>query len=373
MKSKLKEPYQPLFLSGLLISFLGVGIWLASNLGWLHFYPQQSHAFLMVTGFLFSYIYGFLMTAVPKMSNTLEAQAWEIYGGVTLVWLQALTCFIFPDLVFLLSIFQFLFILLFVVRRWVKRRAQPPPGFVFVPFGLFMGLVGCVLLSTGNAVTLGKAFIYQAFVLNLILGLGSRLIPALSRAQGALDVRAASAEKMSYFFTLALILNFSFVIEAYASFAVGNILKFSIISWIAIHKFKIFKPRQPGQLGRGIRIAVCFLASGFLLAGAFPAYGIHFFHLSYIGGFALLTILISTRVVLAHGGHDLSFELIDPNIKYLFVIFGALAFSRVALATSLVGRELVLTLLFFGWCLGLAMWCRSYLKKLVFQQIKKSV
>lgn len=94
MKNKIEiEPYQPFFFSGLLISVLGVAVWIFFQLGWMSKYPQDAHAFLMIMGFLFAYISGFLMTAIPKMANAKAAQPIEVAAGVSLLWLQVALVF----------------------------------------------------------------------------------------------------------------------------------------------------------------------------------------------------------------------------------------------------------------------------------------
>jgi uncharacterized protein involved in response to NO len=370
------EPYQPFFFSGLLISLLGLGIWLLFQLGWISFYPMQEHAFLMIMGFLLAYIIGFLMTAVPKMSQTQSAQNWEIGIGLFLLWLQtslALSGWI--QLNYAIGIFQLGFLLFFIFRRLRVKKANPPKGFVFLPFGLLSGMVGCLLLSfpqlSGSFVLLGKGLLYQAFILNLILGLGSRLVPALTRVSGALDVRASGSEKVSAYVGLASALILAFLLEAFVSPSLGNILKFWIIAWMAVDKFKIFRPRSvPGFLGTGIRSSIYFLAFGFLLAGLFPVYGIHFLHLSYIGGFALLTFLISTRVVLAHGGYDLSIELKSRHLVTFLILVVAIAISRVMMGFHSGARGPFLWILTASWLALVSLWAHYYLAKLwKFQQV----
>lgn len=367
------EAYRAFFISGLLISILGVSVWPIFQLHWLRTYPQDIHSFLMIAGFLFSYVSGFLMTAVPRMSQTKEAGRWEIRLGLGLLWSQVIFALIGrTSLNYQLATLQFLFLLVFVGRCWFQRNANPPPGFVFIPVGLLSGLVGCAVLgfSTGS-LPLGvwayaKVLLFQAFILNLILGLGSRLVPALTRVRGALDVRGLALENKWNYLGWALLLNVSFPIEVFFSPSLGHLCKFAVIAAIAVQKFKIYRARQTkGALSVGIRIAVHLLALGFLFAAFFPAHEIHFLHLSFIGGFALLTFLISTRVVLAHGGHDLSLELKNGSLIWFAVLFAALALLRVFLGFQADWRPVLLSVLAAG---GLALclfWSKLFLNKLV--------
>lgn len=367
------EPYQWFFLSGWIISILGVGIWLFYQLNWLNFYPMSSHANIMVAGFLSSYVFGFLMTAVPKMSQTDSASQVEVYLGLWLVWLQVLVNYFWTDRVsYALASLQFAFILTFILRRMVKKQANPPSGFVFVLIGLLVGLSGSVILAlppgliSAEVYHLGKSFLYQAFILNLILGLGSRLIPMLSRVEGAVDIRTSVAESRIYYFLLAILLNSAFVIEAFLSPNLGYFLIFAVVSFVAVKKFKVFNKRtMSGNLGSGIRVAVFMMAVGFLLTGLFPQYAIHFLHVTFIGGYSMLTILISTRVVLAHGQYNLTAELMDRHLIWFVFVFLVLALGRAVSGFYPSERQLFHFILFLGWSAGCLIWAKSYLRKLL--------
>lgn len=352
---------------------LGVGIWLVYQLNVLNFYPLSNHANIMVAGFLSSYVFGFLMTAVPKMSQTESATQAEVYIGLALVWLQVFINFFWSDrLSFALAAVQFLFILIFILRRLKSKQATPPSGFIFVLIGLLIGLAGSVILSfppewmSAQLIHLGKSFLYQAFILNLILGLGSRLIPMLSRVEGAVDIRAAMAESKWNFLFLAVLLNGAFFMEAFYSPSISYVLISSIIGFVAVKKFKVFNKRSvSGNLGSGIRAAVFMLAAGFLLAGLFPQYAIHFLHITFIGGFSMLTILISTRVVLSHGQYNLTAELMDRHLIWFVFVFLVLALGRAVSGFYPSERQVFHLILFLGWSTGCLIWGKSYLRKLL--------
>lgn len=372
------EPYRPYFFSGLLISFIGVGIWALMQMDWLKFYPLETHGFLMIMGFLMAYISGFLMTAIPKMSASFGAGLGEIATGLMLLWAQVSVSLrnSFKAML-IVGMVQVLFLIFFVARRWRVRKAQPPRSLVFLPFALLSALLGCLLLflsTTPDSLPsvfrdYGKLLVYQAFVLNLILGLGSRLIPALTRVKDSIDVRAGVQEPILPFVALAVALNLSFWLEAFVSFSAGNLLRFAVIATLAVWKFRIFAPRSSvGYLGTGIRLSVVFLASGFLAAAIQPMYGIHWLHLSFIGGFALLTFLISTRVVLAHGGYDLSMEIKTREIAWFFSILAIVAVLRSLLGVGGAFRNELIWAVVIGWIVGSMLWSRSFLGKLMNSQ-----
>jgi hypothetical protein len=217
-----------------------------------------------------------------------------------------------------------------------------------------------------------ETLFFQAFILNLILGLGSRLVPALTRVRGALDVRGAASENVQSYLGWALLLNISFLIEAFLNPSWGYFCRFVVVAIIAVQKFKIYRPRHvKGHLSLGIRTAIHLLALGLLLAALFPAYGIHFLHVSFIGGFALLTFLVSTRVVLAHGGHDLSLELENRTLLWFFSLFGVLALSRMMMGFQAQWRPFLLVSLAVGWLILCAFWSKAFLGKLIWSREKE--
>ncbi len=365
------EPYQPFFLSGLLISILGLGIWIAFQERLISFYPNESHAFLMVMGFLFAYINGFLMTAVPKMSQTEAASSLEIMVGLVMLWVQVPLAFLAsPSLSYSWAVIQILFLAYFVGRRFFMRRANPPKAFFFLPFGLLSAAAGAALLANselaGDWHVYGKNLLFQAFVLNLILGLGSRLVPALTRVQGALDVRSSQAESSLVYLIPAVLLNVAFAAEVFFDSPMGSLLKIAVMVWMAVKHLKIFKPLQVrGFLGVGIRISIGFLILGYLLAFLFPDYGLHLQHLSFIGGFALLTFLISTRVVLAHGGYNLNLEIQSSKLLWFWMFALTIGLMRVVLGFEAQYRSLLLWVLFLSWVALCALWSSSFGRKLL--------
>ncbi len=369
------EPYQPFFLSGILISVLGVGLWGLFEMGWLRFYPLDSHAMLMVSGFLLAYVSGFLMTAVPKMSSTFSASTAEISLGVMLLWMQVIVCIRNSLLLSsVVGLLQLSILVVFVTRRLAQRKSNPPPSFVFLPFSFLAAFVGFgILLAlalditlSGELIILGRLLLFQGFILNLILGLGSRLIPALCRIPGSVGVRGTSPESKTVYVLIALLLISSFFIEAFYSVSAGNGLKFLIVSGMALWRFKIFKKiPDKGYLAIGLRLGVVLLASGFLLASIFPTLAIHFIHLSYIGGFSLITILISTRVVLAHGGYSLELELKSRELAWFYSIVAILAVMRVVMGIQVAWRGALVAMLVIGWIFACGIWAKVFLKKLI--------
>jgi uncharacterized protein involved in response to NO len=83
-------------------------------------------------------------------------------------------------------------------------------------------------------------------------------------------------------------------------------------------------------------------------------------HLLYIGGFALITLMIGTRVMLAHGGSDLTYEIRGSHISIaaLFLSLAAgLRWYAGAFATS--AWMIIAALLFIG---AILLWLYKFYK-----------
>jgi uncharacterized protein involved in response to NO len=67
----------------------------------------------------------------------------------------------------------------------------------------------------------------------------------------------------------------------------------------------VSRPARPAVGRCGLRLRV---ALGFTLAALLPLQRVEAWHLAFVGGYALLTLGIGTRVVVSHGGHAMGDE-----------------------------------------------------------------
>ncbi|MDP0494831.1 MAG: NnrS family protein [Verrucomicrobiota bacterium JB024] len=61
------EPYRVFFAVGTLLGVFGVSMWPAYAWGLVDVYPGQTHARIMIEGFLSCFVVGFLGTAFPRL------------------------------------------------------------------------------------------------------------------------------------------------------------------------------------------------------------------------------------------------------------------------------------------------------------------
>jgi hypothetical protein len=76
------------------------------------------------------------------------------------------------------------FLLVFAIRRFLRRQANPPPEFVFVGVGLLLGWIAAWIRfdtwmpwSLGISELVGRRLISEGMVLMLVLGVAGKLVP----------------------------------------------------------------------------------------------------------------------------------------------------------------------------------------------------
>lgn len=363
-----KDPYSYLFQLGILSAGLGVLLWLAFDLQYLDFYPRSAHARLMFFGFLWSFIAGFLMTAIPKMTQTQVATWPEVSFAIGFVFLQwGANLLNKTQLSVLLFAFQTVLLMFFVLRRFLNKKQLPFEGFIFLPIAfavLSVGIVSYWFSTTGDYQLL---FLLsgQGFVLNLICGIGGRLIPVLSRVPASLspDEKGQSA-KMTEMLILAIALNSSFLLEAFQWNLTGWFVRAILLAVIAVHNFKIFKkPSSYSFVGWGLRTAVVLMIGGyFILSLGWSANPLALMHVIFIGGFGLVTLMVATRVTLAHGGESTDIELRSKAVFaviILFLIAGVTRYLSGSISTGVLFYTAMCAFLF-----GLFFWLFRFYKVL---------
>jgi uncharacterized protein involved in response to NO len=327
------EPYRKLFAAGLIFGSGGILLWPLYFGGWIA-YPVGSHPHLMVLGFFLSFVSGFLMTALPRMSGAAPASGWETDLSVALIFLGCAAALSGKHAIaYSLSSLQFFNLAAFVLRRVRGRKQNPPMGFMFVPAGLLWGAFGSLASAWAVApalVQLGKIGLQQAFLLNLVVGLGSRLIPFVTRAQRIDPTQAKPESRRAGFLVLAA-LNLTFLSEPFLFPGAVYAARAAVLLFVAVKMFSVLERRiEATVLGSGIRFSVWALIVGYAALAVFPGYRLEALHVVFIAGFSLLTLMIATRVVLSHGNRSLALEKKSPYIAGAVVVFAAAAIVRAA-------------------------------------------
>jgi uncharacterized protein involved in response to NO len=324
-------------------------------------YPGSSHSLVMIGGFLTCFAAGFLMTAIPRFTGAGPAKSAEL-----LIVIFAQISIPFSMLFFgqgmvpaLGPLVTLVTVVVFAIRRFAQRKNPPPPSFLFLGIGLASGLIGLALLVLGNwglapvtAQSLGRLLFFQCFMLSLVVGVGGRLIPALLGGGGL----GAFSRRISYQ-ALAGAFVLSYLIEWSLHATGGKLLRAALVSLIAVVVWQIHKlPGVRSYLAYGIWVGGWLLITGLWGAALLPAYSIHFMHLLYIGGFGLMTLMIATRVVLAHGGYSLSLESRLPALPWIIGLTVFAAVTRLVAGLIPAAYETHLIYAAAVWIFGVAVW-----------------
>src|SRR6266566_9914237 len=67
---KSTDPYRIFFPLGIMLGVMGVAMWPLYYFGVTDGYSGRAHAFVQTSGFLYAFIAGFLLTAIPRFTGT---------------------------------------------------------------------------------------------------------------------------------------------------------------------------------------------------------------------------------------------------------------------------------------------------------------
>ncbi len=312
------EPYRLLFPLGVFYAVAGAIPWPLFALGAA--YPGPLHAALMIQGFQHCFVLGFFLTAMPAFTRGERCRREELVAALALMVafgaLVVLGLARWAEVVFASTI---ALVVSAVARRLRASRAAPPEEFVFVFLGFACGLIGSVLLAVnGNLLDeparLGARLVSLGMVLSLVLGFGGLLIPTFTLMREPLAIPGIArpherGPRRRLYLPLALVLAAAFVAEALGRAGLGAWLRALTATVLVLLVWKLY--RAPGR--RDLPSLAIWSAGWFILAGLWtaalaPASSLAGYHIVFLGGFALLTMGISTRVVGSHGGHGMPRE-----------------------------------------------------------------
>ena len=290
----------------------------------------------MIEGFELSFIAGFLLTILPRITRTDPTGA-----GVTNSALALLVGFGAAALVGQLAVAHGCALLLLLLlaavmaRRLRARRNDPPEEIVFAPFGLVLGVAGAALQLAASAgwivepaPRLGIRLMSLGMVLAFVLGFGTLLVPVFLEIKDPLVIPRIARpherpRRRALYLALALGIVLTFAADSFGAGAVGAFGRAVFASLMLGLGWKIW--RRPG---RRTFPAVVLWSSGWLIgaglwaAALLPAHEVAALHVVLLGGFATLTLAIASRVVVTHGGHgpDGEARLVTPARAALLAV-----------------------------------------------------
>ena len=323
------EPYRFFFPLGILFLLWGAMVWVP--LLWdPGVYPVLAHRYLMLNGFAGCFIGGFLMTAVPKFSQTWTARKFEIFL-LLLVTLAGLICSYLEEekLTFIFSSLQPITIFIFLIPRMIKRKANPPYSFMFIPVGLSLWFISGMVTAFYDSESFRNLH-HEGAISAIILGVGSRLIPGILGHVEIVNTQKQSYEKnvsliksvpLHFFLLIAL-----FVMSYFQEESIGSWVRALILIIIGVFYWRLYqKPTERTALTWNIWTSSWLIVLSFVIKALWPDGMIHASHFLFINGIVLMSLMIGTRVLQSHGPKDKTLE--NSKILYLvsfLVVFAAL-------------------------------------------------
>ncbi|OGQ04281.1 MAG: hypothetical protein A2W61_02930 [Deltaproteobacteria bacterium RIFCSPLOWO2_01_44_7] len=334
----MRDTYQWFFPLGIVFGVLGVGVWILFWLQKIHFYPSPLHSELMIGGFFLTVAIGFLMTAIPRFTNTHSASFMEIGVAFLIALFLLVSAFLANRFWFYLVLFlEILLLVRFAVSRFFRSLLHPPPSFVLVGFGIFLVLLATFLLLLQALLDqplafFSQQFLWHGFPLFLILGIGTRLIPfilgttpkVVTPLQAPTPFSTSSLDKKGIlrFGIYGLLILLSFPLETSVSLVAGKILRAGVVTFILFTHWRIYLlPRTKAILGWALWISAWMLVVGSWLPALLPTYAVHAAHIYFIGTVSLMIFAVATRVVVSHGKHDSSLEIRSKALLAMLIFF----------------------------------------------------
>lgn len=362
MSSNLENPYKPFFLIGTLAAIVGTGAWVVN--AWMPGvpYPGRFHAHIMMGLFLMSFAMGFLMTVLPRMTQTFNCTRREFVFAA--LFLGLLATFGLSDeggrIFFSCVLLNVGFLLFFAIRRILQKKNDVPEVFPLVMWGLASAAIGAVL-AMGEYQLLGEKLFYLNFMLCLVLGVGTKLMPMLLR----LPPKKAILGKFSFFLIGAMMALSSFAEEVwYAPW--GSFLRAITVSFVAVFGWRLFARNATSSgLTWGIRASGFFTAMGTWALAVFPEFRLEALHIIYVMGFSLMTFMVASRVILAHGNHGIQNEMGNIFIKVPVFFLILAGITRVAAIFVPEDYTNHLAYAAMSFIIGIGFWARYFLPRIM--------
>ena len=327
------EPFRIFFPIGMLLGFIGVSHWGWYYSGLTETYSCNYHGLMQIQGFEMAFVAGFSMTALPRFLETRPSTGWEF--GLALFFLTTTVFGLYTDdwmtAEWSAALLSGL-LLYFSVSRYVSRKDDPPTEFALIPCGLCFALAGAllVLYPVDGFVKLGQRFVEQGALFCFLFAYGSYLGPRLIHGRSSEEIdRTAPSTTQWVPVLVAGTLAITFLVESSWSEQIGRLARALVVTVYAFRIVPILRLPIHRFSAWTLWTGFWCLLLGQWLAGLFPDYEIVALHLTFIGGFSTITIVIATRVISAHCGPETMWSGRARALKSIGFFLLAALISRV--------------------------------------------
>ncbi len=354
-----REPFRLFFPLGVLLAWVGVGHWVLYASGVTLTYPGRFHGLVQMQGFAMAFAVGFLLTALPRRTQTQPATYLELAAlavGLVVVTIAGMT----ERWVIAEAAYAGLLLLLiqFAVRRFLGRAAgrRPPAAFVLLPIAFLQGLVGAFLIATADIESmplgsglLGRLLVHQGVFLCLAMGVGSLVLPLMAGAPPPPDLGSTPRETwkaVAYAFAGLLII-VSLGLEHIGFLHSGPLLRGVVVAiGLGVGGGAWRRPARPGLHRQLVWVSAWLMPIGLIAAGLWPDYRLPALHILFIGGFSLMVFGVATHVVVSHLDMNDLAEGRPPVVIALAVLF------TLALLARVVADFSATYMIHLGWAAG---------------------
>lgn len=308
-----REPFRLFFPLGVLLAWVGVGHWLLYSLHITTTYSCMSHGLVQMQAFMMAFAIGFLLTALPRRTQTTSASTLEmalLAAALVVTTTAAMSerwAIAEAGYVGLLAI-----LLQFAVRRFLGRSAgrRPPAAFVLVPFAVLHGLLGAALIAAAEVhgapawtSALGRLLVEQGVFLCLAVGIGALVLPLMAGAPPPPDLGSTprEARKAILYGGAGLAIFASLVLEQIGFVVSAPLLRALVVALgLGLGGGAWRRPGKPGAHRTLVWLSVWMMPLGLIASVIYPDQRIAALHILFIGGFSLMAFGVATHVTVSH-------------------------------------------------------------------------
>ncbi len=302
-----KDPYRLFFPLGVLLGWVGVGQWLWFSLGASGPFRVVFHSMVQVQGFLACFVAGFLFTFIPRRTSTLPPAAWQL--AIAALSPVLLAVFAWREQWAIAQAFwlvQLAVLLDFVIGRARASRNpnRAPPTLIWIPVALILGVLGGVMSIFPQWHGLGRALVLEGVVAALVMGIGTMLVPVITRAQPPPTEASSKAPRWPQLLLAAIfVASFAVQVETALPPRLGYGMRLAVVVLVLVLGAELWRrPTQPGLNRWVVWVAAWCLPLGYLLLMLWPEQRSAGLHVVFLGGFGLLALAVGQHVIVAHAG-----------------------------------------------------------------------
>jgi uncharacterized protein involved in response to NO len=332
------EPYRLFFPVGVLFGLLGVGHWVGYAMGGTA--SNLFHARVQLGAYLYSFIAGFLMTAMPRFASARPATSGEVLTVLSLLVAQVLSMSVgWWTMASACWIGLLASLVVFAARRFASRRlaVAPPTEFLWVPLGATFGILGAFLTMWGMRgsapawiVAMARPLTHQGFLLAVVVGIAGFMAPRLFGREMplSLQTRRIRRRRVAVHLLSAGAMLVSFALEGLGWIRPAYLLRAAVVT--AMWEWSVslrHPPRVTALYARLLWVALWLVVAGLWGAGLWPRYRIAMLHVTFVGGFSLMAFAVGTMVCLSHAGES---QRLQRPVWALRVVAAALGVAMAA-------------------------------------------